>query len=290
MVAVIAVLMPSSQICADLFVATPVKLPSEVIPGDFLKVTWPSAKSAGQFLSVSNRRASWLNDRTAFLGIGAFPTVTVIGRLKYSPGGLFTYPREIFFQKVIKVSLINLTRAIKLRLPAAVCDRLKNFSQTQVGEVFAMLRRLTSPVNGKFNFHQCWHPPLHYMYVTSRFASPRTPPHAKPYYHTGIDLRAPMRTPVHVAASGKVMYIGDNPITGNIVIVDHGGGIYSEYMHLSKFKVTVGEQVNRGQVIGLSGATGRVTGPNLHWELSWKGISISALRFLQVTAPTCGRG
>ena len=282
--------MPSDHICADLFVATPVKLPSTVIPGDFLKVTWPRAKSAGQFLSVSNRRATWLNGRTAFLGIGSFPTVTVIGRLQFSRGGFFAHPQEIFFQKVIKVSLINLTKAIKLRLPAAVWARLKNFSQTKVGAVFAMLRKLTSPVKDKFNFHQCWRPPLHYMYVTSRFASPRTPPHAKPYYHTGIDLRAPTGTPVHVAANGTVLYLGENPITGNIVIVNHGGGIYSEYMHLSKFKVAVGQHVKRGQVIGLSGATGRVTGPNLHWELSWKGISINALRFLQVTAPFCGRG
>ncbi len=96
-----------------------------------------------------------------------------------------------------------------------------------------------------------------------------------------------MRTPVLAAADGQVVYKGESPLTGNIIILNHGGGIYSEYMHLSKFDVAAGAQVKRGETIGLSGATGRVEAPHLHWELSWQGIPLNPIRFLQASAQTC---
>jgi murein DD-endopeptidase MepM/ murein hydrolase activator NlpD len=83
--------------------------------------------------------------------------------------------------------------------------------------------------------------------------------------HAGADLRAKTGTPIHSANRGKVVLAKDLFFTGNTVIVDHGLGIFLLYAHLSRIDVKPGTIVDNGQVIGLAGATGRVTGPHLHW-------------------------
>jgi len=85
--------------------------------------------------------------------------------------------------------------------------------------------------------------------------------------HAGADLHAATGTPVHSTNRGRVVLAKDLFFTGNTVIVDHGLGIYSLYAHLSRIDVNPGEMVDRNQVLGLSGATGRVTGPHLHWGI-----------------------
>ena len=83
--------------------------------------------------------------------------------------------------------------------------------------------------------------------------------------HPGLDLRAPPGTPVEASGPGIVVLATDLYYSGNTVILDHGGGLFTVYAHLSEFRVTEGENALAGQVVGLSGATGRVTGPHLHW-------------------------
>jgi murein DD-endopeptidase MepM/ murein hydrolase activator NlpD len=83
--------------------------------------------------------------------------------------------------------------------------------------------------------------------------------------HSGADLRADVGTPVLAANRGRVVLAKDLFYSGNAVIVDHGLGLYTVYLHLSKIEVTPGAVVERGERLGLAGATGRVTGPHLHW-------------------------
>ncbi len=83
--------------------------------------------------------------------------------------------------------------------------------------------------------------------------------------HSGADLRADVGTPVQAANRGRVVLAKDLFYSGNAVIVDHGLGLYTVYLHLSKIDVAPGAIVERGQRLGLAGATGRVTGPHLHW-------------------------
>lgn len=83
--------------------------------------------------------------------------------------------------------------------------------------------------------------------------------------HSGADLRADVGTPVYAANRGRVVLAKDLFYSGNAVIVDHGLGLYTMYLHLSKIDVAPGAIVERGQRLGLAGATGRVTGPHLHW-------------------------
>lgn len=83
--------------------------------------------------------------------------------------------------------------------------------------------------------------------------------------HTGTDLSAPMGTEVAAANHGRVVLVGNFFFAGGSVVLDHGGGLFTMYFHLSEFKVEEGALVRRGDVIALSGSTGRVTGPHLHW-------------------------
>jgi murein DD-endopeptidase MepM/ murein hydrolase activator NlpD len=83
--------------------------------------------------------------------------------------------------------------------------------------------------------------------------------------HSGLDLRAATGTTVASAGDGVVGLAQDLYYSGKTVIVDHGGGLFTLYAHLSELQVGVGERVEAGQTVGLSGATGRVTGPHLHW-------------------------
>ena len=83
--------------------------------------------------------------------------------------------------------------------------------------------------------------------------------------HSGADLRADVGTPVYASNRGRVVLAKDLFYSGNAVIVDHGLGVYTMYLHLSKIDVAPGAIVERGQLLGLAGATGRVTGPHLHW-------------------------
>ena len=83
--------------------------------------------------------------------------------------------------------------------------------------------------------------------------------------HPGLDLRAASGTPVLSAGAGTVALAADLYYSGNTVVVDHGGGLFTIYAHLSVLKAKEGARVEAGETIGLSGATGRVTGPHLHW-------------------------
>lgn len=83
--------------------------------------------------------------------------------------------------------------------------------------------------------------------------------------HSGADISATKGTPIRSSNHGRVVETGDYFFNGNTVIVDHGLGVYSVYLHLSRIDVEPGQLVEKGQVLGLVGATGRVTGPHLHW-------------------------
>jgi murein DD-endopeptidase MepM/ murein hydrolase activator NlpD len=92
--------------------------------------------------------------------------------------------------------------------------------------------------------------------------------------HAGADLKATTGTPVHATNAGRVVLAKNLFFTGNTVILDHGLGIYSLYAHLSRIDVKGGGMVKNGQIVGLAGATGRVTGPHLHWGMRVQGARV----------------
>jgi hypothetical protein len=100
--------------------------------------------------------------------------------------------------------------------------------------------------------------------------------------HNGIDFRADVGTPVKASNSGIVRLARNLFYSGNIVIVDHGLDIFTNYAHLSKIQVVEGQHIARGDPIGLAGATGRVNGPHLHWGMKVNGVYVDPLQFLTV--------
>ncbi len=103
--------------------------------------------------------------------------------------------------------------------------------------------------------------------------------------HTGYDFRAAVGTPVLAAANGRVVLSSPLDIHGNNVVIDHGWGVFSEYAHLSARYVVPGQFVLQGDVIGLSGNTGRSTGPHVHWEIAVDDIWVNPLAFMQLKLP-----
>ncbi|MBI0538955.1 M23 family metallopeptidase [Roseomonas sp. KE2513] len=92
--------------------------------------------------------------------------------------------------------------------------------------------------------------------------------------HLGLDIAVPVGTPLVAAAGGRVTLAEDLYFTGNTLLIEHGHGVTTLYAHMSRFNLGQGDQVSRGQVIGASGATGRVTGPHLHLGLFWLSTSL----------------
>jgi murein DD-endopeptidase MepM/ murein hydrolase activator NlpD len=98
--------------------------------------------------------------------------------------------------------------------------------------------------------------------------------------HTGVDLKAAVGTPVIAANHGRVALVGDFFFSGHSVVLDHGGGLYTVYFHLAEHQVELGVPVRKGDVIGLSGMTGRVTGPHLHWGARINGARVDPFELL----------
>jgi biotin carboxyl carrier protein len=93
--------------------------------------------------------------------------------------------------------------------------------------------------------------------------------------HSGLDVAAVKGTPVHAPAAGIVTLAEpDLYLTGGTVLVDHGHGVSSNFLHFSRIDVKVGQRVEKGEVIGLVGATGRATGPHMHWGMNWFGVRV----------------
>ena len=100
--------------------------------------------------------------------------------------------------------------------------------------------------------------------------------------HSGADFRAAEGTPVTAPNVGRVVLTGDTYFSGGSLILDHGWGLYSYFAHLSRILVEEGELVGLGQVVGYAGATGRVTGPHLHWTLRLNGARVDPLSLIEI--------
>lgn len=100
--------------------------------------------------------------------------------------------------------------------------------------------------------------------------------------HSGLDIAADTGTPVAAPAPATVALTGDFFFSGNVVLLDHGGGLITMYGHLNRIDVEDGDDIDRGDIIGTVGATGRVTGPHLHWTISIQGDRIDPVLLMEV--------
>lgn len=105
----------------------------------------------------------------------------------------------------------------------------------------------------------------------------------QPGHHGGTDLGAYEGTPILAANNGTVVMSGLYQFRGNLVVIDHGGGVFSAYGHMSRRAVSIGDTVKQGDVIGYVGSTGLSSGPHLHWEMAVAGVLVDGLRWLDGT-------
>lgn len=121
--------------------------------------------------------------------------------------------------------------------------------------------------------------------LTGRYGSQRVL-NGKPMSpHLGVDIAAPVGTPIHAAADAVVSISGEFYLEGGLTMLDHGHGVATCYLHQSKRLVEVGQKVSRGEVIGHVGMTGRATGPHTHWGLSWFQVKLDPSRSTRTPEP-----
>jgi len=126
-------------------------------------------------------------------------------------------------------------------------------------------------------------PPSARVPASSRLFWPTTGHHISQYYkwrHRAIDITGKYGSPIYAAESGRVSQVGWGRGYGNVIIITHSGGKQTLYAHLSKFYVKSGQQVSKGQTIGLMGCTGWCTGPHVHFEVRINGILVNPLSYL----------
>jgi murein DD-endopeptidase MepM/ murein hydrolase activator NlpD len=121
--------------------------------------------------------------------------------------------------------------------------------------------------------------------MSEAYGTSRTFNHKLASVHRGEDFQAPMGTPVHASNSGEVVLARELFYEGNCVVIDHGLGFMTMYMHLSQFNVKEGDKVEKDQVIALSGDTGRATGPHLHMAVRWSGEYLDPAKLLALKLP-----
>jgi hypothetical protein len=121
--------------------------------------------------------------------------------------------------------------------------------------------------------------------LTSPFGAFRTFNQTFPTRHTGWDIKATQGQPLMASGAGRVAFAGLLDIRGNIVVLDHGYGVYSTYSHLSQIHVTRGQSISKGQIIGTVGNTGRTSGAHFHWEFAVNDVFVDPVLFTQTWLP-----
>ena len=118
--------------------------------------------------------------------------------------------------------------------------------------------------------------------ITSSFGKARVYNGSLKGYHSGTDFRAKVGTPIIAANDARVVLVKDRFYSGGTVLLDHGEGIYTCYFHMSKFNVEKNQMVKKGELLGLSGESGRVTGPHLHFSARINGVQVDPLQLISL--------
>jgi len=172
-----------------------------------------------------------------------------------------------------------------LTLPKAMVD-LDAETLERVRREEAVLASIWETWKGEPSWSHAFIAPLEgTLQVSSAFGlrriingQPRSP-------HTGVDFEAAAGTPVRASNRGVVVYAGELFFSGNSVIVHHGGGLFTMYYHLQGYRVAVEQEVAKGDILGWVGATGRASGPHLHWGGRLQGARFNPERLLEVSVP-----
>ena len=252
-----------------------------VSQGDVLVVKMNDQLSSKRFLIYAFDKFYRANkDNMIFIGIDfeekvrVYP-IAVVDSLnsKEVTGFLFS------FFRVIERKFPQQPAPFKIRKPS------KKESQKRAIETATILNAFATewPVelsNNWENWEQSFSMPLKQIQPTGIFGTKRLYKKTVVGRHRGVDLKAKEGASVYSIQDGRVVLARRFSLEGNMVIINHGFRTYSLYMHLSKFNVREGQKIESGQLIGLSGKTGRVSGPHLHFAVKINGANVNPLNFI----------
>ncbi|MEG1343078.1 MAG: peptidoglycan DD-metalloendopeptidase family protein [Pseudomonas sp.] len=227
----------------------------------------PSARFDGKPVLVVREQDNWL----AIVGL---PLTQKPGQVKLTQGartltfnvGSKKYPEQRITLK--NKRQVNPDPADLKRIDAELAEQIKAYRSFSPALPSNLI--LDKPVNG----------PLSSKFGVRRFfnGEERNP-------HAGLDFAVPAGTPIKTPANGKVILVGNYFFNGNTVFVDHGQGFISMFCHMSKIDVKPGQQLSRGAVVGRVGATGRATGPHMHWNVSLNDARVDPAIFIGAFQP-----
>jgi murein DD-endopeptidase MepM/ murein hydrolase activator NlpD len=229
----------------------------------------------GSLAALDGRPLRTLSDGRFAFGFGPNQSAASVVTVRYPDGGgdsrSFTpVMRQYDIQRVDGLPQNTVTP------PPEVRARIEK----EAADVF--LARVSDTPGGEFLSGFDWPAPGR---LSGVFGSQRINNGIPGAQHYGVDMAAPTGTPIRAPADGVISLSADHYLSGGITLIDHGQGVSTAYLHQSQRMVKAGDVVKRGQRIGLIGATGRATGPHLHWAMNWFQVRLDPSRSTRKPAP-----
>ncbi len=252
----------------DAVPARATRLPASVQQGTLvIGATHPAAvvEYAGRTLRVSS-------DGRFVFGVGRDAVGPLVVRVKQPATGLVEHriavtPRDWPIERIdgVPPATVNPPPEIAARIAREQAQVAAARTRDDAREDFA--QRFIWPVEGR---------------ISGRFGNQRVYNGEAKAPHSGMDIAATQGTPVKAPAAGIVTFAApDLYLTGGTVLIDHGAGVSSNFLHLSRIDVQVGDRVEQGQAFAAVGSTGRSTGPHLHWGMNWLDVRVDPLLVLE---------
>ncbi len=267
--------------CGTAPVHTPARTPTPVVVSAETRTTLPASVQQGTLVightradaqvDYAGRRVRVAPDGAFAFGVGRDATGPLVVRIAFADGATAEHritvtPRDWPVEQIdgVPPDTVNPPPEIAARIEreqASVAaartrdDAREDFTQTFIWPV-------EGRISGRFGNQRVYN------------GTPKSP-------HSGMDIAAAQGTPVKAPAAGIVTFADPALyLTGGTVVIDHGAGVSSNFLHLSRIDVQVGDRVEQGQVFAAVGATGRATGPHLHWGMNWFDVRIDPLLVL----------
>lgn len=215
-------------------------------------------------------------------GIAGISLETKPGKYSLVLNGKTVKGREVWFQKLVVVA--------KAKYPKIAVTVAKQYTEPspeqllEINQEKTLKQQVFSRTGPEREWAGKFLPPVNAP-ISDVFGTARTFNGEVQSVHQGLDYRVPAGTPVDALNAGTVLLARALFFEGDCIVLDHGQGLMTIYMHLSEMKVKEGEQVARGQEIASSGGTGRATGPHLHVAVRWQGIYLDPERLLSLPLP-----
>ena len=233
--------------------------------------------------SLAERNLNFFPQDDGYVALQGIHALTSPGLYPLTLEGELSNGERFAFSQNILVQDANFPYDPSLEVDPATVDPAVTEPESELWESLAVPVTPQKMWDGLFaspvpaDFKNCW---------TSFFGNRRSYNNgAYDFFHSGLDFCGKVGTELYAVAPGKVVYTAMLIVRGGVVVIDHGWGVYTAYDHLSEILVQPGNTVQRGQLIGLGGDTGRTTGPHLHWEVWVGGVQVNPVDWLARSFP-----